>query len=77
MIVNASFVRALVAERLRRDVSDVALTADLFDDLGLAPLDLVVVALRFEEVLRVKVALPRLDRVRTVAELVALFDEAA
>ena len=77
MLGNAALVRALLAERLRLDVADISLTADLFRDLGLAPLDLVLVALRVEDALRVRCALSKLERVRTVGELVAMLDEAA
>jgi acyl carrier protein len=72
----ARLVRSMLAERLRRRADEIPLTADLRTDLGLAPLDLVVVALRVEDVLHVPVPIAPLEHAHTVADLVALLGQA-
>ncbi|HEY8078068.1 MAG TPA: acyl carrier protein [Labilithrix sp.] len=67
-----ALVRRVLSEHLRRDAAAVQLDAALQGDLGLSPLDVVVVAIRLADAAHVDLPYGRLDRLRTVADLVAL-----
>jgi acyl carrier protein len=65
-------VRFALALHLRTDPHDIALGDRLEADLGLDPLDLVLVALRLEEVEEGEFPVALLETVTTVADLVGL-----
>jgi acyl carrier protein len=58
-----------VAQHLLVGVKDVALSQHLRDDLDLDPLDLVLIALRLEDILAVEFPISALDSIESVGDL--------
>ncbi|HEY2514403.1 MAG TPA: acyl carrier protein [Polyangiaceae bacterium] len=65
-------VREMIARHLDVAPASIASTQHVQRDLELDPLDLTLIALRFEEKTQVEFPLALLERVETVADLVAL-----
>lgn len=70
--MHLEIVRFALALHLAVDPRDIAETDRLEADLGLDPLDLVLVALRLEEIEEGEFPVARLETVTTVADLVAI-----
>ena len=68
-------VQAAVARHLDLESDAVGVHVDLREELGLDPLDLVLIVTRVEEELSIEISLPRLDYVRTVADLANLIED--
>jgi acyl carrier protein len=66
---NLAVVGLVIARQLEVEPRTFARDALLAEDLGLDSLDVILVALRLEEILGVDVAIADLERVRTVGEL--------
>ncbi len=69
---SEDFVRVALALHVDCDPETLRPEMRLDDDLGLDPLDLVLVVLRLEEVAAVDLPVVELDTIRTVADLDAL-----
>jgi acyl carrier protein len=65
-------VRCAVAQHLDVDSIDIRSSHRFERDLGFERLDIVLVALRVEEVVKVELPFDRLDQIDTVADLTAL-----
>jgi acyl carrier protein len=65
-------VRDVVAQHMLVGVSEVALTQSLRDDLDLDPLDLVLIALRLEDIEEVEFPITALEEIETVGDLAAV-----
>ena len=70
--MHLEIVRFALALHLRIDPEEIALEDRLEADLGLDPLDLVLVALRLEEIEEGEFPVARLEMVATVGDLVAV-----
>ncbi len=68
-VSGGELVRFAIALHLERDVESIHGDALLERDLGLDPLDLVLIVLRIEEITGADVAIADLESVRTVHEL--------
>ena len=66
---SEDFVRIALALHVDRDPESIRPDMWLERDLGLDPLDLVLIVLRFEEVAAVELPVVELDTIRTVADL--------
>ena len=66
-------VRSAIARHLSVDVSQIVPILHLRNDLGLHPLDLVLIALRLEDMEQIDFPIEQLGSVETVGELTALF----
>ncbi|MBL8608165.1 MAG: hypothetical protein JNL38_12645 [Myxococcales bacterium] len=66
---SEDFVAVALAMHLDRDAADIRPHLELERDLGLDPLDLVLVVLRLEEIAGADLPLVELDGLRTVADL--------
>jgi acyl carrier protein len=68
----SDIVRRAVAQHLDIHLTEIRTTHRFERDLGLRPFDIVLIALRLEEVENVEVPIDRLDNVHKVADLTAL-----
>ncbi len=66
-------VRNAVARHLSLDAAQIVPALHLRNDLGLDPLDLVLIALRLEDMEQIDFPIEQLGSVATVAELTRLF----
>jgi acyl carrier protein len=73
MVSMNVLVRNILARHLQRDVTTICASDDLERDLDLTPLEIVLVALEVEDVVRFHVELDELAGARTVADLIAFF----
>jgi acyl carrier protein len=69
-------VRRAVAQHMGLDSSEVRAAHRLSRDLALQPLDVVLIAIRMEEVEQVELPIDRLDSVETVGDLTSLVQRA-
>jgi len=71
-VLNELLVRRAVASHLEVPVDELCSTQSLEDDLGLDPLDLVLIALSLEEDVGVEFPVALLETVKTVGDLDSL-----
>lgn len=71
-VLNELLVRRAVASHLEVPVGELYSTQSLEDDLGLDPLDLVLIALSLEEDVGVEFPVALLETVKTVGDLDSL-----
>lgn len=67
-------IKAAVARHLDLDADTIGPDVDLREELGLDALDFVLIVTRVEAELAIEVSLPRLDYVRSIADLAKLIE---